>query len=242
MPFVRIQFRKGTAVEWTTDNPTLAIGEMAIETDTYRFKIGDGIRDWIRLPYGGLEGPTGSRGPTGATGSTGVTGPTGFTGATGHTGATGSTGVTGPTGFTGATGPTGATGSTGVTGPTGYTGYTGSTGFTGIQGSTGTLILSGSTGPTGSIGKPGDYYFDLSGVTLYGPKSYSINGIGSINFGISGGPNYVQYAPGAINFGTGAFTIESWFYFIDGRRHSTFLATSNSKIIKTITNENKSNF
>jgi len=92
MPFVRLQFRKGTAVRWTTDNPTLAIGEMAIETDTNLYKIGDGVSDWITLPYGGLHGPTGGTGPTGY-GSTGNTGTTGYTGATGAAST-----LTGPTG------------------------------------------------------------------------------------------------------------------------------------------------
>ena len=83
MPFVQIQFRRGTAEQWTTDNPLLAIGEMAIESDTQLFKIGDGVRRWRLLPYGGLHGPTGS---------TGVTGPTGFNGRTGYTGDTGAPG------------------------------------------------------------------------------------------------------------------------------------------------------
>lgn len=83
MPFVQIQFRRGSAAQWTSDNPLLANGEMAIESDTHLFKIGDGVRRWILLPYGGLYGPTGSNG---------VTGPTGINGRTGFTGDTGSPG------------------------------------------------------------------------------------------------------------------------------------------------------
>jgi hypothetical protein len=59
---------------------------MGIETDTYQFKIGDGVHNWNDLPYGGLQGPTGLTGPTGQ-GDTGPSGPTGDTGATGPTGA-----------------------------------------------------------------------------------------------------------------------------------------------------------
>jgi hypothetical protein len=31
MPFIQLQFRRGTAAQWTTENPLLAVGEMAIE-------------------------------------------------------------------------------------------------------------------------------------------------------------------------------------------------------------------
>lgn len=83
MPFVQIQFRRGNATQWTSDNPLLANGEMAIESDTHLFKIGDGTHHWIDLPYGGLYGPTGATGVTGPTGINGRTGFTGYTGAPG---------------------------------------------------------------------------------------------------------------------------------------------------------------
>jgi hypothetical protein len=89
MPNIQIQFRRGTAVRWSTNNALLAIAEMGIETDTHLFKIGDGIRTWNNLPYGGLQGPTGSYGPTGENGATGEPGPTGAAGTTGDTGPTG---------------------------------------------------------------------------------------------------------------------------------------------------------
>jgi hypothetical protein len=128
MPNIVLQFRRGTALEWTTTNPQLASGEMGIETDTNKFKLGNGSTLWRALPYGGIQGPTGNTGSTGNTGPTGQTGPTGPTGVTGNTGPTGSTGPTGQTGPTGVTGPTGSTGSTGPTGATGVTGNTGPTG------------------------------------------------------------------------------------------------------------------
>jgi hypothetical protein len=56
----------------------LAEAEMAIETDTNLFKIGDGVLAWNALPYGGLEGSTGPTGYTGATGATGATGDPGL--------------------------------------------------------------------------------------------------------------------------------------------------------------------
>lgn len=83
MPFVQLQFRRGTAVQWTTGNPLLAKGEMAIESDTDLFKIGDGVRRWTALPYGGLRGSTGPTGSLGPTGSAGTLGPTGATGVPG---------------------------------------------------------------------------------------------------------------------------------------------------------------
>ena len=56
MPFIQFQFRRGTASDWATANPTLAAGEMGIETDTHKFKIGDGSTLWNSLAYGGLQG------------------------------------------------------------------------------------------------------------------------------------------------------------------------------------------
>jgi len=135
---IQIQYRRGTAAEWTAANPTLAVGEPGYETDTGKFKVGTGSGAWTALAY--------SSGVTGATGPTGVTGPTGPTGV-GTTGLTGPTGITGPTGLTGATG-VGATGPTGITGPTGLTGATG-VGATGPTGPTGV----GATGPTGPAGE-----------------------------------------------------------------------------------------
>jgi hypothetical protein len=56
---IQIQFRRGTASEWTSANPTLAVGEMGLETDTDLFKIGDGTTAWNSLGYGGIAGPAG---------------------------------------------------------------------------------------------------------------------------------------------------------------------------------------
>ena len=66
---IQIQFRRGTASEWTSANPVLALAEMGIETDTDLFKIGNGIQQWNSLDYGGVQGYTGSQGVSGYTGS-----------------------------------------------------------------------------------------------------------------------------------------------------------------------------
>jgi hypothetical protein len=47
----KIQMRQGTATEWTTANPILANGENGYETDTKKFKIGDGTSTWSALDY-----------------------------------------------------------------------------------------------------------------------------------------------------------------------------------------------
>lgn len=47
----RIQPRRGTAAAWTSANPTLAVGELGLETDTGRLKRGDGATAWTSLAY-----------------------------------------------------------------------------------------------------------------------------------------------------------------------------------------------
>ena len=39
---VKIQIRNDTKNNWTTQNPVLLKGEMGVETDTRKFKFGDG--------------------------------------------------------------------------------------------------------------------------------------------------------------------------------------------------------
>jgi len=64
MPYIQLQFRRDTSLNWVQTNPLLASGEMGIELDTHSFKIGDGILRWNQLPYGGLQGPPGPAGGT----------------------------------------------------------------------------------------------------------------------------------------------------------------------------------
>jgi hypothetical protein len=51
MSTVRIQVRRGVAADWTSVNPILAAGEMGVETDTNKFKFGNGTGAWSTLPY-----------------------------------------------------------------------------------------------------------------------------------------------------------------------------------------------
>jgi hypothetical protein len=47
----RMQQRKGTASQWTSANPILNAAEMGWESDTNKFKIGDGTNHWADLDY-----------------------------------------------------------------------------------------------------------------------------------------------------------------------------------------------
>jgi hypothetical protein len=59
---VQILLRRGTAAEWTSVNPVLGSGEPGFETDTGRFKIGNGTGTWNELPYSANEGGEGGSG------------------------------------------------------------------------------------------------------------------------------------------------------------------------------------
>ncbi len=47
----KIQLRRDTAADWTSNNPTLSAGEFGWESDTNRFKIGTGSAAWASLAY-----------------------------------------------------------------------------------------------------------------------------------------------------------------------------------------------
>lgn len=133
----QVQFRRDTAANWTSNNPVLLSGEMGIETDTQKFKLGNGTSNWNSLAYGGIKGDTGATGNTGATGATGAAGTNGWspilavesdgerrvlrlvdwTGGTGTKPATGS--YLGPSGFVAT-----AAQATDIRGPQGATGVT----------------------------------------------------------------------------------------------------------------------
>lgn len=142
---VQIQYRRGTATQWTSVNPILAQGEPGYEYDTGKFKVGNGVDTWNVLPYSsGIQGPTGATGPQGIQG---IQGPQGLIGPQGLTGATGPQG------------PQGATGATGATGPQGNPGLDGKT------------VLSGSGAPSAGTGVNGDFYINTTANTIYGPKT-----------------------------------------------------------------------
>jgi len=47
----RMQQRRGSAAQWTAANPVLAAGEIGFETDTNKFKMGNGTSTWSQLVY-----------------------------------------------------------------------------------------------------------------------------------------------------------------------------------------------
>jgi hypothetical protein len=149
----KIQYRHGSFTQWTSVNPILAEGEPGYETDTGKFKVGDGSSHWTTLPYSsGLQGSPGSQGIQGPKGDTGDQGPQGYPGLKGDTG---DAGIKGDTGEIGATGNPGAKGDKGDTGNTGSKGDTGDTGPKGDTGNQGTQGIQGIQGIQGVQGEPG---------------------------------------------------------------------------------------
>ena len=65
----RMQQRRSTAAQWTSANSVLAAGEIGVETDTRKFKIGDGTTVWNSLGYAVTEGDISA-----VTAGTGLTG------------------------------------------------------------------------------------------------------------------------------------------------------------------------
>ena len=45
----KILLRRGTAAQWSSSNPILGVGELGIETDTLKIKIGNGTSTWTQL-------------------------------------------------------------------------------------------------------------------------------------------------------------------------------------------------
>lgn len=63
----RIQLRRDTAANFTSGNPVLAQGEPALETDTRKWKIGNGSSTWNALGYmpaGTITSVAGQTGPS----------------------------------------------------------------------------------------------------------------------------------------------------------------------------------
>ena len=65
MANIQFQLRRGLSSLWTSVNPILSSGEMGVETDTNKIKIGNGNSGWTSLAYvageagvsGGITGP-----------------------------------------------------------------------------------------------------------------------------------------------------------------------------------------
>lgn len=189
---VQIQLRHGTAASWAAANPLLAVGEAGLETDTNKFKFGDGVTNWNALPYaagtavavaGGpsglmprdgkagkdslIPGPPGATGPAGAPGAPGPAGPQGpstllLPGKPGR-----DSFVPGPQGSVGPAGGAGAPGAAGARGADGVPGRDGRPGPMGfpIPGPAGPQGPSGAAGGAGAPGAPG-----ATGLLIIDPK------------------------------------------------------------------------
>jgi hypothetical protein len=96
----RVQFRNDSSIRWSSVNPVLLIGEVAIETDTKKIKIGDGVTAWVNLPFidKGEKGDKGDPGEKGDTGDQGIPGLNGRDGKDGRDGLNGKNGKDGKTG------------------------------------------------------------------------------------------------------------------------------------------------
>ena len=51
---VQIQMRRGTTGQWSAANPTMAAGEVGVDTTLTKFKVGNGSTAWNSLPYANL--------------------------------------------------------------------------------------------------------------------------------------------------------------------------------------------
>lgn len=90
---IRVQHKRMTASEWADSSLILLDGELGVESNTGRIKVGNGHDLYSNLLY--LTGPKGDRGergeqgPKGADGARGAQGPAGPAGARGADGAPG---------------------------------------------------------------------------------------------------------------------------------------------------------
>ena len=56
---MQIQMRRDTSSNWTSIDPILASGEIGVETNTNKIKIGDGVTAWNSLSYVATGGGAG---------------------------------------------------------------------------------------------------------------------------------------------------------------------------------------
>jgi hypothetical protein len=171
----------GSTIYSGNELPSTAVGQQGdyyIDLATsklYGPKTDQGWGDPLNLK--GAQGETGPQGPKGDKGDQGDTGPKGDKGDQGDTGPKGDKGDQGDTG------PKGDKGDQGDTGPKGDKGDQGDPGQNGKDGS---QILSGTSVPASSAGNIGDYYWNTSNYTLYGPKTTSGWGTGIVLRGPKG--------------------------------------------------------
>lgn len=128
---VRVQHKRMSARDWASSSLILLDGELGVESDTGKVKVGNGRDRFSALQY--LTGPKGDRGDRGETGPRGadgvmrfeeltsqqresLRGPQGIQGERGQQGQQGQQGLQGIQGPRGLTGPAGARGADGAPG------------------------------------------------------------------------------------------------------------------------------
>nr|DAT55541.1 MAG TPA: hyaluronidase [Caudoviricetes sp.] len=119
---IRVQHKRMTASEWADSTLILLDGEIGVESDTGRIKVGNGHDLYSALLY--LTGPKGDRGERGEQGPKGADGVLRFEDLTSQQRETlkGAQGPVGPAGPIGPQGPTGPSGTQGIKGETGSPG------------------------------------------------------------------------------------------------------------------------
>ena len=113
---VRVQHKRMSASDWASSSLVLLDGELGVESDTGKVKVGNGRDRFSSLQY--LTGPKGDRGERGETGPRGADGVMRFEELTSQQRES----LRGPQGLTGPAGPAGPRGPQGNVGPKGADG------------------------------------------------------------------------------------------------------------------------
>lgn len=196
---IRIQYRRGTAAQWTSANPILASGEPGFETDTGKYKLGNGTSVWTALSY-----VVGAQGPAGADGESAyeIAVDNGFVGSESAWLAS----LVGPQGDPGNDGGPGADGDSAyqVAVDNGFVGneaawlasLVGSAGSPGSNGADGKTIFTTSGVPSNGVGTNGDFAYDPTAKIMYGPKASGTWPAG-VSLAGSNGTNGSNGAPGS---------------------------------------------
>lgn len=135
---IRVRHKRMPASEWARSDFVLYDGELGIESDTGKVKVGNGRDRFSALQY--LTGPKGDRGERGETGPRGADGVMRFEALTSQQ-REGLKGAQGPQGARGPAGPTGPAGAVGPRGPEGQRGPQGNAGPRGADGAPGQNII-----------------------------------------------------------------------------------------------------
>lgn len=119
---IRVQHKRMPASDWANSPLVLLDGELGVESDTGKVKVGNGRDRFSSLQY--LTGPKGDKGERGETGPKGADGVLRFEDLTSQQRETlkGAQGPVGPAGPIGPQGPTGPAGTQGLKGEAGEPG------------------------------------------------------------------------------------------------------------------------